>query len=141
MSATLLPDLELKQAWAFFTMGRKTLPLDEYLTALKNVGVSYTKPELEEIHEGEKKDFTEQDFFKTYQERMKIVNKDVLLKVFQEFDPENTGIIAYDVLHRALITYGERLTKEEADLFMHLMKLKPDTNIQYNELIDEILKI
>ena len=67
--------------------------------------------------------------------------KDELLKVFQEFDPESTGTMAYEVLHRALVTYGERLSKEEADRFMHLFKLKPDEPVRYNVLLEEIVKI
>ncbi len=138
--ATGLPELELKQAWTFFTMGGKTLRLEDYLIALKYVGVSFTKAELEEIREGEKKEFNEADFTKTYRDRINLVTKDDLLKVFHEFDPEGTGVISSDVLHRALITYGDRLTKDEADLFMSLYKIKPDTNVDYNDLVDRMLR-
>ena len=138
---TILPELELKQAWAFFTMGNNTLNLDEYLTALKNVGIVYNKAELQAIQEKEKNSFTEADFLKDYNDKMKQLTKDELAKVFQEFDPESTGIMNYEVLHRALITYGERLTKEEADRFMHICKLKPDQPVNYNNLLDDIVKI
>ena len=139
--ATLFPENELKQAWTFFTMGSGTLNLEEYLEALKNVGVVYNRAELKAREENDKKQYNLDDFLKDYHEQMKKLTKDELLKVFQEFDPESTGIMAYDVLHRALITYGERLTKEEADRFMQMCKLKPDQPIKYHDLLDEIVKI
>lgn len=139
--ATLLPDIELKQAFEFFSMGTKSLNTEEYLTALKNVGVVYNKAETQAIMEREKKTYTEADFLKDYKEKMAILTRDYLLKVFEEFDPESTGIIAYDVLHRALVSYGERLSKEEADRFMHAFKLKPGENIQYNDLLDQMILI
>ena len=139
--ATVLPELELKQAFEFFTMGSGAMDKEEYLTALKNVGIVYNKAELQAFNESEKNSFNIQDFLKDYHEQMKKISKDELLKVFQEFDPESTGVIAYDVLHRALITYGERLAKEEADRFMHIMKLKPDTDINYHDLLDEMVKV
>ena len=139
--ATVLPELELKQAFEFFTMGSGTMDKEEYLTALKNVGIVYNKAELQAFNESEKNSFNIQDFLKDYHEQMKKISKDELLKVFQEFDPESTGVIAYDVLHRALVTYGERLSKEEADRFMHIMKLKADTDINYHELLDEMVKV
>ena len=138
---TVLPELELKQAFQFFTMGSGAMDKEEYLTALKNVGVVYNKAELQAFNESEKNSFNEADFLKDYHEQMKKISKDELLKVFQEFDPESTGIIAYEVLHRALVTYGERLTKEETDRFMHLFKLKPDEPVKYNDLLEEIVKI
>ena len=138
---TILPELELKQAFDFFAMGNKTLNLDEYLNALKNVGVVFNKAEIQALQEKEKNDFSEADFLKDYKDKMSQITKDELLKVFQEFDPESTGTIAYEVLHRALVTYGERLSKEETDRFMHLFKLKPDEPVRYNELLEEIIKI
>ena len=134
--ATELPEHELKQAWKFFTMDKSTLGKEEYFKALKNVGIVYNREEMKVREESEKNDYSEADFLKDYHEKMK-----QLIKVFQEFDPESTGIIAYDVLHRALCTYGERLTKEETDRFMNLMKYKPKDQIQYNDLLDEIVKI
>ena len=138
---TILPELELKQAFDFFAMGNKTLNLEEYLNALKNVGVVFNKAEIQALQEKEKNDFSEADFLKDYKDKMSQITKDELLKVFQEFDPESTGTIAYEVLHRALVTYGERLSKEETDRFMHLFKLKPDEPVRYNELLEEIIKI
>ena len=138
---TILPEHELKQAWKFFTMDKSTLGKEEYFKALKNVGIVYNRAEMKEREESEKNDYSEADFLKDYHEKMKQLTKEELLKVFQEFDPESTGIIAYDVLHRALCTYGERLTKEETDRFMSLMKCKPKDQIQYNDLLDEIVKI
>ncbi len=138
---TVLPELELKQAFDFFSMGSGSLNLEEYLNALKNVGIVLNKAELHELQEKEKNDFSEADFLKDYNNKIKQIAKDELLKVFQEFDPESTGIIAYEVLHRALVTYGERLTKEETDRFMHLFKLKPDEPVKYNDLLEEIVKI
>ena len=138
---TILPELELKQAFDFFAMGNKTLNLDEYLNALKNVGVVFNKAEIQALQEKEKNDFSEADFLKDYKDKMSQITKDELLKVFQEFDPESTGTIAYEVLHRALVTYGERLSKEETDRFMHLFKLKPDEPVRYNDLLEEIIKI
>ena len=136
---TVLPELELKQAFDFFSMGSGSLNLEEYLNALKNVGIVLNKAELHELQEKEKNDFSEADFLKDYNNKIKQIAKDELLKVFQEFDPESTGIIAYEVLHRALVTYGERLTKEETDRFMHLFKLKPDEPVKYNDLLEEIV--
>ena len=138
---TILPDLELKQAFDFFAMGNKTLNLDEYLNALKNVGIVFNKSELQALQEKEKNDFNEADFLKDYKDKMNQISKDELLKVFQEFDPESTGTMAYEVLHRALVTYGERLSKEEADRFMHLFKVKPDEPVRYNDLLEELVKI
>ena len=138
---TVLPELELKQAFDFFSMGSGSLNLEEYLNALKNVGIVLNKAELHELQEKEKNDFSEADFLKDYNNKIKQIAKDELLKVFQEFDPESTGIIAYEVLHRALVTYGERLTKEETDRFMHIFKLKPDEPVKYNDLLEEIVKI
>ena len=138
---TILPELELKQAFDFFAMGNKTLNLEDYLNALKNVGVVFNKAEIQALQEKEKNDFSEADFLKDYKDKMSQITKDELLKVFQEFDPESTGTIAYEVLHRALVTYGERLSKEETDRFMHLFKLKPDEPVRYNELLEEIIKI
>jgi len=54
---TILPELELKQVFAFFTMGNNTLNFDEYLNDLKNVGIVYNKAELQDIQEKEKKYF------------------------------------------------------------------------------------
>ena len=138
---TILPELELKQAFDFFAMGNKTLNLEDYLNALKNVGVVFNKAEIQALQEKEKNDFSEADFLKDYKDKMSQITKDELLKVFQEFDPESTGTMAYEVLHRALVTYGERLSKEEADRFMHLFKLKPDESVRYNDLLEEIVKI
>ena len=138
---TILPELELKQAFEFFAMGSKTLNLEEYLNALKNVGVVFNKAEIQALQEKEKNDFSEADFLKDYKDKMSQITKDELLKVFQEFDPESTGTMAYEVLHRALVTYGERLSKEETDRFMHLFKLKPDEPVRYNDLLEEIVKI
>ena len=139
--ATELPEHEPKQAWKFFTMDKTTLGKEEYYKALRNVGVVYNRDEMKVREESEKNDYSEADFLKDYHEKMKTLTKDELLKVFLEFDPESTGIIAYDVLHRALCTYGERLTKEETDRFMNLMKLKPKDQINYNDLLDEIVKV
>ena len=136
---TILPEIELKQAWKFFTMNGDSLGSDEYYNALKNVGIVFNKNELKEREE--KTTYTEADFMKDYQDKMKTLTKEELAKVFLEFDPEATGIIAYDVLHRALSTYGERLSKEETDRFMQICKLKPGDQIKYNDLLDEIVKI
>ena len=138
---TILPDLELKQAFDFFAMGKGSLNLDGYLDALKNVGIVFNKEELQKLRDSEKNDFSEADFLKDYKEKMTKLTKDELLKVFQEFDPESTGIIAYDVLHRALVTYGERLSKEEADRFTHIFKLKPGEPVKYNELVENLVEI
>ena len=138
---TILPELELKQAFAFFAMGNKTMNLEDYLNALKSVGIVFNKAEIQAHQESEKNDYSESDFIKDYNEKMKHISKDELLKVFQEFDPESTGTMAYEVLHRALVTYGERLSKEEADRFMHLFKLKPDEPVRYNDLLEELVKI
>ena len=138
---TILPDLELKQAFDFFSMGKGSLNLDGYLEALKNVGIVFNKEELQKLRDSEKNDFSEADFLKDYKEKMTKLTKDELLKVFQEFDPESTGIIAYDVLHRALVTYGERLSKEEADRFTHIFKLKPGEPVKYNELVENLVEI
>ena len=138
---TILPDLELKQAFDFFAMGKGSLNLDGYLDALKNVGIVFNKEELQKLRDSEKNDFSEADFLKDYKEKMTKLTKDESLKVFQEFDPESTGIIAYDVLHRALVTYGERLSKEEADRFTHIFKLKPGEPVKYNELVENLVEI
>ena len=121
MTTTILPELEVKQAFKFFAMGKNTLGLEDYLKSLKSVGIVFNKQELLELNESGKTDFTEDDFVKDYNNKMKQMEKDELLKVFQAFDPEATGSIAFDVINRALTTYGERLSKEEADRFMHLL--------------------
>ena len=120
MSITILPELEVRQAFKFFAMGNKSLNLDEYLKALKNVGIVFNKQELHDLNESGKTDFSEEDFLKDYNNKMKQLEKDELLKVFQAFDPEGTGSIAYDVIQRALTTYGERLSKEETNRFFQL---------------------
>ena len=51
---SILPDLELKQAFDFFAMGNKTLNIDEYLNALKNVGVVFNKSELQALKKRKK---------------------------------------------------------------------------------------
>ena len=72
---------------------------------------------------------------------MKQMDKDEILKVFQAFDPDATGTVLFEVFNRALVTYGERLSKEEANRFYQLFKIKKDEPISYNELVDEIVKI
>ena len=72
---------------------------------------------------------------------MKQLTKVELAKVFHKFDPQSIGIITYKVFHRALITYGENLTKEKTDRFMHIRKLKPKQPVNCNDLFDEIVKI
>ena len=138
---TILPESEIRQAFAFFAMGNSYLNLEGYLNALKNVGIVLNKQELHAIQEEEKEEFYEEDFLKQYKEKMKQITKEELLKVFEEFDPDETGTIACEVLHRALVTYGERLTKEEADRFIHKFKLNPTGPINYYELLEEMVKI
>ena len=139
--STTLTDAELKQAFEFFTMGSGSMDKEEYLDALKNVGIVFNKADAQAFAENEKNSFNVSDFIKDYHDNIKKITKEDLLRVFQEFDPEGTGIMAYDVLHRAIITYGERLTKEEADKFCNFMKLKPDTDFKYQELVEEMLKV
>ena len=141
MTTTILPELEVKQAFHFFAMGNKTLNLDDYLKALKNVGIVLNKQELMDINESGKTDFSEDDFVKEYNNKMKQVEKDELLKVFQAFDPEATGTVSFEIFHRALVTYGERLSKEEANRFFQVFKIKKDEPIRYNELVEEIVRI
>ena len=141
MATTILPELEVKQAFHFFAMGKKTLNLDEYLKALKNVGIILNKKELMDINESGKTEFSEDDFIKEYNNKMKQIEKDELLKVFQAFDPEGTGSVSFDVLNRALITYGERLSKEEANKFFQLFKIKHEEPVNYNALVEELIKI
>ena len=141
MSITILPELEVRQAFKFFAMGNKSLNLDEYLKALKNVGIVFNKQELHDLNESGKTDFSEEDFLKDYNNKMKQLEKDELLKVFQAFDPEGTGSIAYDVIQRALTTYGERLSKEEAKRFFQLFKISHGEPISYNNLVEELVKI
>ena len=141
MTTIILPELEVKQAFKYFAMGNKTLSLEDYLKALKNIGIVFNKQELIDLNEGGKTDFTEDDFLKDYNNKMKQIEKDELLKVFQAFDPEGTGSVSFDVLNRALITYGERLTKEEANRFFHLFKIKHNEPINYNELVEELILI
>ena len=141
MSITILPELEVRQAFKFFAMGNKSLNLDEYLKALKNVGIVFNKQELHDLNESGKTDFSEEDFLKDYNNKMKQLEKDELLKVFQAFDPEGTGSIAYDVIHRALTTYGERLSKEETNRFFQLFKISHGKPISYNNLVEELVKI
>ena len=141
MSITILPELEVRQAFKFFAMGNKTLNLDEYLKALKNVGIVFNKQELHDLNESGKTDFSEEDFLKDYNNKMKQLEKDELLKVFQAFDPEGTGSIAYDVIQRALTTYGERLSKEETNRFFQLFQISPGEPISYNNLVEELVKI
>ena len=141
MTTTVLPELEVKQAFHFFAMGNKTLNLDDYLKALKNVGIVLNKQELMNINESGKTDFSEDDFVKEYNNKMKQIEKDELLKVFQAFDPDGTGSISFDVLNRALVTYGERLSKEEANRFFQLFKIKHNEPISYNELVEELIVI
>ena len=141
MSITILPELEVRQAFKFFAMGNNTLGLEDYMKAIKNVGIVFNKQEITEKTESSKTDFSEEDFVKDYNNKMKQLEKDELLKVFQAFDPEGTGNIAYEVLHRALVTYGERLSKEEANRFFQLFKLKNEEPINYNTLVEELIKI
>ena len=141
MSITILPELEVRQAFKFFAMGNKSLNLDEYLKALKNVGIVFNKQELHDLNESGRTDFSEEDFLKDYNNKMKQLEKDELLKVFQAFDPEGTGSIAYDVIHRALTTYGERLSKEETNRFFQLFKISHGKPISYNNLVEELVKI
>ena len=138
---TVLPDQELKQAWNFFLMGKKSLNLEDYLEALKNVGIVLNKTEIQTIQDSGKADFGEADFLKTYNDKMNELTKEELLKVFQEFDPESTGSIAYEILHRALVTYGERFEKKEMEQFVQTFKLKPNEPVNYNEIVEEIVKI
>jgi hypothetical protein len=65
----ILPNLEIRLAFNFFTMGNKILNLEEYLNALKNVGVVFNKAELQAYQEKEKNDFNEADFLKDYKEK------------------------------------------------------------------------
>ena len=141
MTTTILPELEVKQAFKYFAMGNKTLSLEDYLKALKNIGIVFNKQELIDLNEGGKTDFTEDDFVKDYNNKMKQIEKDELLKVFQAFDPESSGNVSFDVMNRALTTYGERLTKEEANKFYQMFKLKHGEPISYNELVEKLIKI
>ena len=141
MATTILPELEVKQAFRFFAMGKKTLSLEDYLKSLKNVGIVLNKQELLELNEGGKTDFTEDDFVKQYFDKMKQIEKDELLKVFQEFDPEASGTVSFDVMNRALVTYGERLSKEEVNRFYQLFKIKHGDPISYNDVVEELVKI
>ena len=141
MATTILPELEVKQAFRFFAMGKKTLSLEDYLKSLKNVGIVLNKQELLELNEGGKTDFTEDDFVKQYFDKMKQIEKDELLKVFQEFDPEASGTVSFDVMNRALVTYGERLSKEEVNRFYQLFKIKHGEPINYNDVVEELVKI
>ena len=138
---TILPELEVRQAFRFFAMGKNTLNYEDYLNSLKNVGIILNKQELADIQESGKTDFTEDDFVKDYNNKMKQMDKDEILKVFQAFDPDATGTVLFEVFNRALVTYGERLSKEEANRFFQLFKIKKDEPISYNELVDEIVKI
>ena len=139
--ATQFSDQELKQAFVFFAGGRKELGLEDYLNALRHVGVVYNKAELAVINEGEKKIFKEADFLADYKKKTSELTKEVLLKCFQVFDPEGTGQISFDQLQRALVTYGERLSKEEADLFFKLFNIKEGKTLDYNELLDKMMLI
>ena len=141
MTTTILPELEVKQAFRFLAMGNKTMNLEDYLKSLKVVGIVFKKQELLDLNESGKTDFTEDDFVKDYNNKMKQMEKDELLKVFQAFDPEATGNIAFDVINRALTSYGERLSKEEANRFYQIFKIKHGDPISYNELVEEIVKI
>ena len=141
MTTTILPELEVKQAFRFLAMGNKTMNLEDYLKSLKVVGIVFNKQELLDLNESGKTDFTEDDFVKDYNNKMKQMEKDELLKVFQAFDPEATGNIAFDVINRALTSYGERLSKEEANRFYQIFKIKHGDPISYNELVEEIVKI
>ena len=141
MTTTILPELEVKQAFRFFASGKNTLSLEDYLKSLRTVGIVLNKQELLALSESGKTDFTEDDFVKDYNNKMKQIERDELLKVFQAFDPEATGNIAFDVINRALTTYGERLSKEEANRFYQLFKIKHGETISYNELVEEIIKI
>ena len=141
MATTILPELEVKQAFRFFAMGKKTLSLEDYLKSLKNVGIVLNKQELLGLNEGGKTDFTEDDFVKQYFDKMKQIEKDELLKVFQEFDPEASGTVSFDVMNRALVTYGERLSKEEVNRFYQLFKIKHGEPISYNDVVEELVKI
>ena len=141
MATTILPELEVKQAFRFFAMGKKTLSLEDYLKSLKNVGIVLNKQELLELNEGGKTDFTEDDFVKQYFDKMKQIEKDELLKVFQEFDPEASGTVSFDVMNRALVTYGERLSKEEVNRFYQLFKIKHGEPISYNDVVEELVEI
>ena len=136
---TVLPELEVKQAFAFFAMGKKTMNLEGYLNGLKNLGIILNKQELKDIQE--KTDFTEQDFLNRYNDKMKQTSRDELLKVFQAFDPESTGEINYEVFHRAITTYGEKFSKEEATKFMNFCNFKPNEPIKYNDILDELVRI
>ncbi len=138
---TILPELEVRQAFRFFAMGKNTLNYEDYLNSLKNVGIILNKQELADIQESGKTDFNEEDFVKDYNNKMKQMDKDEILKVFQAFDPDATGTVLFEVFNRALVTYGERLSKEEANRFYQLFKIKKDEPISYNELVDEIVKI
>ncbi len=141
MATTILPELEVRQAFKFFAMGNDSLSFEDYIKAIKNVGIVFNKQEISEKTESGKTSFNEEDFVKDYNNKMKQLEKDELLKVFQAFDPEGTGNIAYEVLHRALVTYGERLSKEEANRFFQLFKLKNEEPINYNTLVEELIKI
>ena len=121
MTTTILPELEVKQAFNFFAMGKDTLNLDDYLKSLKNVGIVFNKQEIMDINESGKTEFTEADFVKDYNNKMKT--------------------ISFDVLNRALVTYGERLSKEEANRFFQVFKIKHGEPISYNELVEELIKI
>ena len=141
MTTTILPELEVKQAFRFFAMGKNTMGLEDYLKSLKTVGIVFNKQELLEFNESGKTDFTEDDFVKDYNNKMKQIEKDELLKVFQAFDPEASGNVAFDVINRALTSYGERLSKEEANRFYEVFKIKHGEPINYNELVEELVKI
>ena len=141
MATTILPELEVRQAFKFFAMGNDSLSFEDYIKAIKNVGIVFNKQEISEKTESGKTSFNEEDFVKDYNNKMKQLEKDELLKVFQAFDPEGTGNIAFEVLNRALVTYGERLSKEEANKFFQLFKIKHEEPVNYNALVEELIKI
>ena len=68
-------------------MGIKPLNKEDYLSALKNIGIIYNKAELKEIQEREKKSYNEAYFIKDYKAKMAELTRENLLKVFEEFDP------------------------------------------------------
>lgn len=134
---------ELKEAFELFDSSRSGfITRDALQTVLKQFGVRVEPSAFEEMFK--EADATEQgkigfpEFLSMMGRRMKqTTSEEILRNAFRTFDPEGTGYIPTAQISDALLTMGDRLSKQELNEFLGITENEKERGkVKYDQFIN-----
>ena len=138
-----MSDDELRGAFMLFDAnGDGKISEAELEKALQSLGKNVSKKEVKEMMEKvdtDKSGSIEFNEFATlFRENLGEsgdYNEEDLMDAFKTFDDDGSGQISVDELKKALMSFGEKLSEEEAKLMVEMVDIDGNGMVSYSEFV------